>query len=360
VKNKRSTKVHKLPARIRKSTGVAKFDPEKSLKKIADLKTGEEKARRARDTEGMKKAIVKKMREQGAYIIWRYAAMAAARKTWSGPGRGKKGPQKNLSVLRASLPKADPGEKTAHRWRKDLCSEVQKEIDGKIVTELVLDEKKVARAIEDAHHRSIRACERSPTGTERGTAGTGEFERYTPAEYVEAVRAVLGEIDLDPASNATAQRTVKAKEFFNQKKNGLKQEWNGRIFLNPPYHRELAPLFIDKLVEEVDAGRTTAAILLTNNSTDSDWFRKAQIHCAAICFTHGRIKFTTPDQKEVLPTQGQCFFFFGQDVDRFINTFCAIGWGCRSSGIWSHVAEQDASFVSADQPTQAEHAEAAE
>ncbi len=36
----------------------------------------------------------------------------------------------------------------------------------------------------------MRVVEQEPKGTERGTAGTGEFLRYTPSAYVEASREV--------------------------------------------------------------------------------------------------------------------------------------------------------------------------
>jgi hypothetical protein len=38
-------------------------------------------------------------------------------------------------------------------------------------------------------------------------------EHYTPQQYVEAARSVLGEIDLDPASNHQANKVIKAGVF---------------------------------------------------------------------------------------------------------------------------------------------------
>ena len=179
------------------------------------------------------------------------------------------------------------------------------------------DEAAFAKALADAKHRAQRIGDLENANTVRGTEGTGEFERYTPAQYIEAARRVLGEIDLDPASCEIAQRTVKAVEYFTAKDDGLAHEWHGRIWLNPPYHRELAPKFIKKLITERAAGRVNAAIMLTNNSTDTAWFDDAVGACNAICFTRGRIKFLEEDGvTPVLPTQGQAFFSLGADVRR--------------------------------------------
>jgi ParB family chromosome partitioning protein len=168
-------------------------------------------------------------------------------------------------------------------------------------------------------------------GTVRGTEGTGEFERWTPARYMAPVRAVLGEIDLDPASTADVQRTVQARRFFTERDDGLAQPWHGRVFLNPPYHRKLLPAFITKLVAETECGNTSAAILLTNNCTDTDWFTTAGRAAASVCFTYGRIEFEQPSGGLLQPTQGQAFIYFGAEPDRFEEIFCRIGHCWRPS-----------------------------
>src|SRR5262249_50646896 len=74
------------------------------------------------------------------------------------------------------------------------------------------------------------ATNAAPAGTSpvRGTQGTGENEWFTPTEYIEAARKVLGEIDLDPATHELAQQTIRAARFFTKADNGLEHEWHGR------------------------------------------------------------------------------------------------------------------------------------
>ena len=84
------------------------------------------------------------------------------------------------------------------------------------------------------------------------TSFTADNEWFTPAEHVDLVRQVLGEIDLDPASHRVAQKTIQAKSFFTSAQNGLAKEWGGRVWLNPPYAQPAIGHFVEKLVSEVE------------------------------------------------------------------------------------------------------------
>lgn len=64
-------------------------------------------------------------------------------------------------------------------------------------------------------------------------------EHYTPAPIVEAARATLGAIDLDPASCPLANETVRAARIYDRIEDGLLRPWSGRVFLNPPGGRDI-------------------------------------------------------------------------------------------------------------------------
>lgn len=153
---------------------------------------------------------------------------------------------------------------------------------------------------------------------------TGDQESYTPELYIEAARTVMGSIDCDPASNEMAQKTVKAGVFFTKENDGLKQKWEGNIFLNPPYSHPEVSQFVDKLLSELSDGQQ--AILLTNNNTDTVFFHKAIRQSTALCFTKGRISFYKADgETKTSPTNGQTFFYFGSNIDSFVQVFSEFG-----------------------------------
>jgi len=165
--------------------------------------------------------------------------------------------------------------------------------------------------------------ERTPV---RGTTGTGENEWYTPQDLIERARRVLGVIDVDPASSEQAQESVQARKFFDQETDGLAQDWLGNVWMNPPYAQPFIAQFVEKLVGEVENGNCAAAIALTHNYTDTKWFQVAARAAKAICFTRGRVRFVSPSGNLAAPTQGQAFFYFGHEVERFQAEFADVGF----------------------------------
>ena len=81
--------------------------------------------------------------------------------------------------------------------------------------------------------------------------------------------------------------------------------------------------FTDKLILELES--IQSAILLTNNNTDTQWFYKCAQNARVICFTKGRINFYTKDKGKTYPTNGQSFFYFGNNENNFVNIFKRIG-----------------------------------
>lgn len=150
----------------------------------------------------------------------------------------------------------------------------------------------------------------------------------TPPEWIALARAVMGDIDLDPASNRDAQKVVVAKKYFTKDDDGLTKKWGGRVWMNPPYSQPLVTQFAEKLVAEIESGEVDQACVLVNNATDTKFLQLMLSRCSAALFPRGRVPFLVPESGEQLTgtRQGQVFLYFGENVDRFIEIAGKAGW----------------------------------
>lgn len=78
---------------------------------------------------------------------------------------------------------------------------------------------------------------------------------------------------------------AKCEKYFTPEQDGLKQEWTGVCWCNPPYGRQ-----IGKWVEKAAKSNATV-VMLVPARTDTKWFHDWILPFAEIRFVRGRIKF---------------------------------------------------------------------
>lgn len=149
---------------------------------------------------------------------------------------------------------------------------------------------------------------------------SGENEWYTPPKLIELASRVMNGIDLDPASSELANGIVKAGNYYTAEDDGLTKDWDGNIWMNPPYAQPLITQFSEKLVNELP--NINQACVLVNNATETGWLQGMMRKCDAICFLTGRVKFIDTDGNSTgAPLQGQVVLYFGENVNGFYNEF---------------------------------------
>ncbi len=94
--------------------------------------------------------------------------------------------------------------------------------------------------------------------------------------------------DLDAAAS---DDNHKAPSYFTIEDDGLNCEWWGRVWLNPPFGREL-PLWLEKCVQEIRREEVESIHVLIPARTDTKWFHEIVVPNAyAIYLIKGRFNF---------------------------------------------------------------------
>lgn len=287
------------------AAGLSKYNPERGLKNVAMFEAAEKYYARAKDATKLEQAIRAKRETLAEFVFW-----------WDtkGPGAKSQGQRTDLQLRGRSVAKFPeagkdglPDTKVVSRWRAKLN-----------------DPQSFEKYCAEAVARCVRIVDFETTA--HVGHNSGENEWYTPAEFVEAARTVLGSIDLDPASTDAANVVVKAEQIYTASDDALAQQWDGRVWMNPPYSQPLITQFCEKLAASVKACTVPAFVVLVNNATETQWFRSLADVSASICFPTGRVQFWSPGKASATPLQGQAVLYAGRAVDRFAETFALFGF----------------------------------
>jgi phage N-6-adenine-methyltransferase len=91
-------------------------------------------------------------------------------------------------------------------------------------------------------------------------------------------------------------QNAKCEKFFSPEQDGLKREWTGVCWCNPPYGRQ-----IGKWVEKAAKSDATVVMLLPAR-TDTKWFHDWILPYAEIRFVRGRLKFGGAENSAPFPS----------------------------------------------------------
>lgn len=151
---------------------------------------------------------------------------------------------------------------------------------------------------------------------------SGNTEYYTPTNIVNASRNTMGGIDLDPFSSYTANKRVKAENFYSKEENGWDQQWYGNIWMNHPFSRENNKALNYKIEREMCNFKSLCFI--TFAATSEAWFRPFLKYPQ--CFLEGRTNYYLPDgTKKTGVTKGSIVTYIGPNIDKFYDNFKDLG-----------------------------------
>lgn len=123
---------------------------------------------------------------------------------------------------------------------------------------------------------------------------TGNDEHDTPIEIFKPISEAVGGFDLDPAASPTSDL---ATTNLTKKDDGLEHEWNGKVWLNPPYSQLTSHDWMDRVVEHDDL-----VVGLFPNRTSTRWYQGSVPYSDLVCHVDHRIRFAGSDNSAPFPS----------------------------------------------------------
>lgn len=117
----------------------------------------------------------------------------------------------------------------------------------------------------------------------------------TPRALFVELELIFGGFTLDPCATA---ENAKCARFFTKEDDGLSQPWSGKVFMNPPYGREIGK-WVKKAWEESQRGALVVCILPARVDTRwwHDYASKGYVY-----FLRGRLKFGAAKNSAPFPS----------------------------------------------------------
>ena len=106
----------------------------------------------------------------------------------------------------------------------------------------------------------------------------------TPQDFFDKLNEEFG-FDLDVCA---LPENAKCDKFFTPEVDGLAQTWEGVVWMNPPYGREIKK-WVKKAYESALSG--ALVICLVPARTDTEWWHSYVNFAAEVRFVKGRLKF---------------------------------------------------------------------
>ncbi len=128
-------------------------------------------------------------------------------------------------------------------------------------------------------------------------------EWSTPQDFFDKLNEEW-KFNLDPCAT---KENAKCETYYTKEQDGLEQDWYcvqynpeykspylrypGRVFVNPPYGREVGQ-WVEKAVTEVQKGNAEVVVMLLPARTCTAWFHDYVLpYASVIQFIRGRLKF---------------------------------------------------------------------